>query len=93
MSNPQLWEVFLCETNGGSHQHIGSVMAADPKMALQNARDVFLRRGSFQSLWVVKSNEIYSIDRIDNDYYFNNSIGKDYREAESYKLAMQVKGL
>ena len=38
------WEVFIQTKNGGPYEHQGSLHAADKKMALQNARDLYTRR-------------------------------------------------
>ncbi len=35
-----LYEVFIRSRNGLNHMHVGSVHAPDPKMALENARDI-----------------------------------------------------
>ena len=43
--NWPLWEVFIRSRNGLAHRHAGSVHAVDAEMALQNARDVYTRRG------------------------------------------------
>ena len=51
----QLWEVFTQKDGGAPHEHAGSVHAADAEMALQNARDVYGRRGNVVSMWVVPS--------------------------------------
>ena len=40
-----MWEVFVRARRGISHVHIGSLHAADAEAALQNARDVYTRRG------------------------------------------------
>src|ERR1044071_1961635 len=40
-----LWEVFLQPPKGEAHEHAGSVHAVDAEHALQNARDVYARRG------------------------------------------------
>ena len=40
-----LWEVFTQRAQGAPHEHAGSVHAADAEHALQNARDVYARRG------------------------------------------------
>jgi ring-1,2-phenylacetyl-CoA epoxidase subunit PaaB len=53
-----LYEVFLRPRNGLSHKHVGSLHAADDEMALQNARDVYTRRGEAMSIWVVPSKAI-----------------------------------
>jgi ring-1,2-phenylacetyl-CoA epoxidase subunit PaaB len=54
------YQVFLQEKSGAPHQDVGSVHAADPEMALQNARDVFVRRPECVNLWVVPANKIYA---------------------------------
>ncbi|MEX1249114.1 MAG: 1,2-phenylacetyl-CoA epoxidase subunit B, partial [Acidimicrobiia bacterium] len=53
-----MWEVFVRARRGISHVHIGSLHAADSETALQNARDVYTRRGEGVSVWVVPSDEI-----------------------------------
>lgn len=53
-----LYEVFLRPRNGLAHKHVGSLHAADDEMALQNARDVYTRRGEALSIWVVPSKAI-----------------------------------
>ncbi len=39
-----LWEVFVRAKRGLNHQHTGNPYAADAKMALVNARDLYTRR-------------------------------------------------
>ncbi|MEP7278684.1 MAG: 1,2-phenylacetyl-CoA epoxidase subunit B, partial [Bacteroidota bacterium] len=39
-----LWEVFIRSKQGLDHKHAGSLHAADAKMAMENARDVYTRR-------------------------------------------------
>ncbi|MEM6725786.1 MAG: 1,2-phenylacetyl-CoA epoxidase subunit B, partial [Bacteroidota bacterium] len=39
-----IWEIFIRSKNGLEHRHVGSLHAADAKMALENARDVYTRR-------------------------------------------------
>lgn len=55
------FEVFQQDREGQPHQNSGSVHAPDAEMALQNARDVFVRRPSCVSLWVVPDDAIYKI--------------------------------
>jgi len=53
---PDQWpryEVFKQAREGETHRNVGSVHAADAEMALLSARDVFARRPSCVSLWVV----------------------------------------
>src|ERR1039458_8270573 len=53
-----LWEVFTQAGHGAPHEHAGSVHAADAEQAMQNARDVYARRGEAVSLWIVPSSAI-----------------------------------
>lgn len=55
------FEVFQQTREGQPHQNAGSVHAPDAEMALQNARDVFVRRPGCVSLWVVPDEAIYRI--------------------------------
>lgn len=54
------WEVFEQERPDWPHRNAGSVHAPDAEMALENARDVFVRRPQCLSLWVVPASEIFS---------------------------------
>ncbi|HEX5972530.1 MAG TPA: hypothetical protein VFY85_11425, partial [Gemmatimonadaceae bacterium] len=53
-----LWEVFTQSAQGAPHEHAGSLHAVDAEQALQNARDVYARRGGVISLWVIPSGAI-----------------------------------
>ena len=53
-----LFEVFIRSRRGLSHVHAGSLHAADARMAIENARDVYTRRGEGTSIWVVPAVEI-----------------------------------
>jgi ring-1,2-phenylacetyl-CoA epoxidase subunit PaaB len=55
------YEVFKQDHPGRPHQNVGSVHAPDPELALQNARDVFARRPSNHSLWVVPAEAIVEL--------------------------------
>jgi ring-1,2-phenylacetyl-CoA epoxidase subunit PaaB len=54
------YQVILQEKEGAPHQDVGSVHAPDPEMALQNARDVFVRRPDCINLWIVPATAIFS---------------------------------
>lgn len=54
------YEVFKQDTPRLPHQNVGSVHASDAEIALLNARDVFGRRPSCLSLWVVPARAIFS---------------------------------
>ena len=53
-----LWEVFIRPQSGLDHRHCGSLHAADNKMAIKYARDLFSRRNEAESIWVCKSENI-----------------------------------
>jgi ring-1,2-phenylacetyl-CoA epoxidase subunit PaaB len=54
------FEVFVQEKVGEPYQNVGAVHAPDAEMALQNARDVFVRRPECVSLWVVPAEMIFA---------------------------------
>jgi ring-1,2-phenylacetyl-CoA epoxidase subunit PaaB len=54
------FEVFEQEQPDQPHRNTGAVHAPDAELALQNARDVFVRRPEVSSLWVVPENQIYA---------------------------------
>lgn len=54
------FEVFQQDRPGKPHQNAGSVHALDAEMALQNARDVFVRRPECHNIWVVPADDIFA---------------------------------
>lgn len=54
------FEVFQQTRPEAPFANVGSVHAPDPEIALQNARDVFVRRPQTHSLWVVPAGDIFS---------------------------------
>lgn len=57
------YEVFKQDRLGKPHEAVGSVHAPDAEMALLNARNVFVRRPSAVSLWVVPAEAIFTLTR------------------------------
>ncbi len=55
------FEVFQQDRLSLPHRNAGSVHAPDGEMALLNARDVFVRRPSCVSLWVVPAKSIFAV--------------------------------
>jgi ring-1,2-phenylacetyl-CoA epoxidase subunit PaaB len=55
-----LFEVFEQAQAGQPHRNAGAVHAPDAELALQNARDVFVRRPDCASLWVVPAGAVFS---------------------------------
>ncbi len=81
-----LWEVFIQGKSGNPYVHAGSVHASDRKMALQNARDTYTRRGEGTSIWVVPSNCITASDPGQNEMFFEPSNDKIYRHPTFYVM-------
>lgn len=54
------YEVFQQARPEAPYANVGSVHAPDSEIALQNARDVFVRRPQTHRLWVVPATEILS---------------------------------
>lgn len=57
------YEVFKQDNPKKPHEAVGTVHAPDGELALQNARDVFVRRPSAISLWVVRADTIFTMTR------------------------------
>lgn len=89
--NWPLYEVFIRSKNGLNHKHVGSLHAADPHMAIQNARDVYTRRQEGISIWVVESKFITASNPEDQDMLFDPAIDKIYRHPTFYNLPDDVK--
>lgn len=88
-----LWEVFVQEELGEPHAHAGSLHAPDAKMALLNARDVYSRRGSVKSIWVVPSQTITASCPDDVSSFFDPANDKIFRYPQFYKSPNGVKNL
>ena len=86
-----LWEVFVRSRSGLDHKHCGSLHAADPKMAIQMARDVYTRRQEGVSLWVVPSAEIVASDPDQAGELFEPAADKIYRHPTFYDIPDEVK--
>ena len=81
-----LWEVFIRSKAGLDHKHCGSLHAADAKMAVQMARDVYTRRQEGTSIWVVLSNQIVASDPTEKGAFFDPAEDKVYRHPTFYEL-------
>ena len=86
-----LWEVFLQPGGGAPHEHAGSVHAVDAESALQNARDVYARRGEAVSIWVVPSSLITASAPEDAGSFFDPGNDKVYRHPQFYKAPRGVR--
>ena len=86
-----LWEVFTQGNHGAPFEHAGSVHASDAENALQNARDVYTRRGEAMSLWVVPSFAITASAPGDSGPFFDPGNDKAYRHPQFYKSPRGVR--
>ena len=85
-----LWEVFLRARRGMTHLHVGSLHAADSRMALTNARDLYTRRGEATSIWVVPSSAIRASSPDERGSFFDPAEDKVYRHPTFYQLPEEV---
>ncbi len=79
----ETYEVFHQAKRGDPHEHVGSVHAPDPQMALQLARDQFARRLQCSSLWVCRTRDIAATDYQDGSF-FARATDKSYRDPKSF---------
>jgi ring-1,2-phenylacetyl-CoA epoxidase subunit PaaB len=86
-----LWEVFIQSKAGQPYKHAGSVHAYDREMAIENARDIYTRRGEGTGLWVVKSKEIVAVTPNEEGYFFDPANDKVYRHPTFYEMPEGVK--
>jgi ring-1,2-phenylacetyl-CoA epoxidase subunit PaaB len=87
----QLWEVFIQSKPGQAFKHAGSVHAFDKDLAIENARDIYTRRGEGTGLWVVPSKEIVAVTINEAEYFFEDADEKIYRHPTFYSLPEGVK--
>lgn len=88
-----LFEIFIRPKNGLSHKHVGSLHAADAHMALDNARDVYTRRGEGVSIWAVLAASIAASDPTDKASLFDPADDKVYRHPTFYDIPPDVKNI
>jgi ring-1,2-phenylacetyl-CoA epoxidase subunit PaaB len=88
-----LWEVFIRSRQGLDHKHAGSLHAADSKMAVENARDVYTRRMEGVSIWVVESKLIHASNPEDAPSLYDPANDKVYRHPTFYELPDELKNM
>lgn len=90
MKDWPLWEVFVRSKSGLDHKHAGSLHAPDAQLALQNARDLYIRRAEGVSIWVVRSEDIVASNAEDQGSFYEPMADKAYRHPTFYKLPDEV---
>jgi ring-1,2-phenylacetyl-CoA epoxidase subunit PaaB len=81
-----LWEVFIRSKQGLDHKHVGSLHAADARMAIENARDVYTRRQEGVSIWVVESRYLHASNPDEAESFYEPANDKVYRHPTFYDL-------
>ncbi len=89
----KVWEVFIQKKAGLAFKHVGNVHGYDKKMAIQNARDLYTRRGEGREIWVVEAEAIVSSPLEQADAFFNPSEDKVYRHPTFYHIPEEVKNI
>lgn len=79
------WEVFKKDSGRKPHQAVGSVHAVDGEHALLNARNVFVRRPSAVSLWVVPAYAIFSLTQEEQETRSDWAVGQQGK-SKPYEL-------
>ncbi|MCL6631002.1 MAG: phenylacetic acid degradation protein [Alicyclobacillus herbarius] len=77
------YEVFVQYDHLQHHQHVGSVLAPSPEVALQMARENFLRRERAVNIWVVAKDQIHATAYEDTDF-FAQEFDRSYRRVDGY---------
>ena len=90
-SQGRLWEVFIQSKPGQSFKHAGSLHAYDKDLAIENARDLYTRRGEGTAMWVVPSDEIVAVSPAEENAFFEPANDKIYRHPTFYNLPEGVK--
>ena len=88
-----LYEVFIRSRSGLEHKHVGSLHAADARMAIEHARDAYTRRQEGVSIWVVPSSAIVASDPGEAEALFEPSRDKVYRHPTFYAIPDEVKNI
>lgn len=88
-----LFEVFIRSRSGLEHKHVGSLHAADARMAIEHARDVYTRRQEGVSLWVVRSADVTASAPGDKEPLFEPANSKVYRHPTFFPIPEEVKHL
>lgn len=89
MDQFQTFEVFAQKKRGTHHEHVGSLHAPNPEMALLFAKEQYGRRGVCVNMWVTKTSDIFATD-YDDDDIFSTVVDKQYREPGDYKVMDRI---
>ena len=85
------YEVFKQDSPKKPHTSVGTVHAPDAELALLNARDVFVRRPSAVSIWVVPATAVFAItaEEIELNPDWHNIVTEDVPAKTYYIFTKQ----
>lgn len=86
----QTYEVFVQTKRGMQHEHVGSLHAPNPEMAIVLAKEQYARRGVCVNIWVAKTSDVFATEYEDADI-FETTPEKYHRDPESYKVMDRIK--
>lgn len=95
MSDTQ-WKRYMAfhqDSEGAAHQHFGTVHGTDAEIALQNARDVFVRRPYCNNIWVIPVEQILSKTAqqlLTEAEGFKNTIDDDSKPTQTYHVFQKL---
>jgi ring-1,2-phenylacetyl-CoA epoxidase subunit PaaB len=92
-SQGPMWEVFVQTKTGTPYRHAGGLHAFDKEMAIENARDLYCRRGETSGLWVVPAAQIIAVQLEDVAPFFDPADDKVYRHPTFYVIPEDVKNI
>ncbi len=75
---------------GLNHVHVGSLHAADDRMAVRHARDVYTRRNEGVSIWVVRADAVTASSPDEKDPPVRARGDKVYRHPTFYDIPDDV---
>lgn len=77
-----IYEVFIQRTQADHHVHVGSLVAPSPDVAIQTARENFLRREKAVNIWVVPRDQVTATPYEPD--FFTREMDRKYREVAGY---------
>ncbi len=85
-----VFEVFRMDKRGEPYVHVGSVLSADPEIALLTAQECYGRREGCVSIWVVRRADIVATPP-EAEETFQINTNKHYRFPRLRPGRVQVK--
>lgn len=83
------YDIFHLKKRGKAHAHVGTVRAASPQAALQQAKVMFGAQRPVVNVWVVRAADLLRSDAADRDIW-TTTPDKKYREAIAYKVQDRI---